>query len=63
MKLKELQTKYQEIELFENKEGLNFFSPPQILKKEIAFERYGDKKVLYFEEHDDRKTTEILIEP
>ena len=62
MIVKELETKYENIEFYEITEGFNLLSAPQILKIKDVKDRYGERKVLYQEDHDDEKITEILVD-
>ena len=61
MKLKEIVPEFDRIELYEYREG-TMLQSPQELDFKVAVERYGDRKVYFTISHEDRQTTEILIE-
>lgn len=61
MKLSELKPTYKKIELYEYNEG-SMLQSPQELDFGVAVQRYGNRKVFFTIDHEDRGKTEILVE-
>lgn len=62
MKLKELNPKYEDLELYKGSDNFGLLEIPQNMKYDFALSLYSERKVLFFEYHEDKKTTEVLIE-
>lgn len=62
MKLKDAKPKYETLEVIEDREDFGLFPVPQLLDRDIAIERFGERKVLFMIDHDDIRHTEVIIE-
>ena len=62
MKLNELAPGFQKIELYEYSEDFGMLRPPYLMTFNQAVERYGDRKVLFWEDHVETERTEVLID-
>ena len=62
MTLEELKPKYSKLEIYFDKENFSILEIPQIMQYDFALTMYADRKVVFSEEHDDRKVTEVLLE-
>ena len=62
MILEELKPKYSKLEIYFDKENFSILEIPQIMQYDFALTMYADRKVVFSEEHDDRKVTEVLLE-
>lgn len=62
MTLKNFKPKYSKLEIYINKEHFGLMEIPQIMEYDFALTMYGDRKVILSEVHEDKKTTEIIIE-
>lgn len=62
MRFKDLRPKYEDLDIYIEKESLNLLSVPQKMKFEFAKSMFENRKVLFSEDHDDKKITEVLLE-
>lgn len=62
MTLKELKPKYENLEIYFDREGFGLLEVPQKMKYDFALTMYADRKVIFSEDHDDRESTEVLLE-
>lgn len=62
MKFKEIKPKYQNLEIYTDKNSFSLLEIPQKVKFDFALSMFSEREVLYIEDHDDRQTTEVLVE-
>lgn len=62
MKFKEMQAKFQDLDIFIDKDNFGLLEIPQKMKFDFALSMYSEREVLSQIDHDDTKITEILLE-
>lgn len=62
MRLKDFRPKYEDLEIYIDKENYSLFEIPQKMKYSFALSMYSERKILFSKDHDDKKTTEIMFE-
>ena len=62
MTFRMIKPKYETLKIYFDKENPSLLEIPQVTKYDFALTMYADRKVIFLEDHDNEKFTEIVLE-